>query len=259
MAVTSDRNPQDGLTFDDMLTDRRGHAKELLPRDSSDVTVIPTNGVAVGSRMILHYMAVKSWGDPGMWDLNESGLAVSEDDGQTWLKDTPVKWPGDSNFGQVAFVKSGAYLYLFGIPGGRFGGASLARVPQEQVLDLSHYEYFAGLADQEPSWAAEASAGTLVVEAPVGELSVMWNEYLQRWIMTYLDDQMNRLVIREAQELWGPWGPALVLVSSQAFPGLYGAYLHPWYVENNGETIYFTMSQWGPYAVFLMKARLERM
>jgi hypothetical protein len=258
MAVTTDRNPQDGLTFDDMLTDEPGHAKQLLPKNPGDVTVIPTNGIAIDNRMILHYMAVKSWGDPGMWTLNESGLATSEDDGQTWVKDTPVKWPGDSNFGQVAFVKDGEYLYLFGIPGGRFGGAKLARVPQDQALDPSSYEYFAGLDGETPNWAAEEQAGAVIVEAPVGELSVMWNGYLQRWIMTYLDDQMNRLVIREAQELWGPWGPALLLVSSQDYPGQYGAYLHPWYVENEGETIYFTMSQWGPYAVFLMKARLER-
>jgi len=258
MAITSDRDPRDGLTFDDMLTDRPGHAKQILPKNSSDVTVIPTNGIAIGNRMILHYMAVKKWGDPGMWDLNESGLAYSEDDGQTWVKDTPVKWPGDSNFGQVAFVKSGEYLYLFGIPGGRFGGARLARVPQEQVLNPSGYQYYTGIIGGVPGWSADVKSAALVVPAPVGELSVMWNEYLQRWIMTYLDDQMKKLAIREAKELWGPWAPALLLVSSQAYPGLYGAYLHPWYVENDGETIYFTMSQWGPYAVFLMKARLER-
>jgi len=76
--------------------------------------------------------------------------------------------------------------------------------------------------------------------------------------MAYLDDQLNRLVIRAAPALWGPWGPAILLVSHQSYPGLYGAYLHPWLIENDGETIYFTMSQWGPYAVFLMKARLQR-
>jgi hypothetical protein len=98
----------------------------------------------------------------------------------------------------------------------------------------------------------------LVVPAPVGELSVMWNEYLQRWMMTYGDEQGGRIVIREAKELWGPWGPPLSLVSSSSYSGLFGAYLHPWYVENGGETIYFTIAQWGPFAVFLMKARLIR-
>jgi hypothetical protein len=220
------------------------------------VTVIPTNGVAIGSRMLLHYMDVKRWGDPGKWDLDKSGLAVSDDEGQTWTKDTPVKWSGESNFGQVAFVKDGEHLYLFGIPGGRFGQVRLARVPQAQHLDPARYEYFTGLSGKEPIWAANENSAVQIVEAPVGELSVMWNEYLQRWIMTYLNDEKDRLEIRESRALWGPWQPPLTLVST--YPGLYGAFLHPWYVENRGETIYFSMSLWSTYAVYWMKARLER-
>jgi hypothetical protein len=82
------------------------------------------------------------------------------------------------------------------------------------VLDPTQYKYFAGLAGEQPLWAAGEKSGVLVVPTPVGELSVMWDEYLQRWIMTYLDDQADQLVIREAKELWGSWGPALTLVSS---------------------------------------------
>ena len=76
--------------------------------------------------------------------------------------------------------------------------------------------------------------------------------------MTYLDESKAAIVIREAPALWGPWSAPQVLVSGSRFPGLYGAYLHPWCVEQGGEIIYFTMSQWGPYSVFLMRARLAR-
>ncbi|MDI7278086.1 MAG: DUF4185 domain-containing protein, partial [Anaerolineae bacterium] len=70
MAIISDRDPSDGLTFDDMITDRPGHAKELLHAGSADKTVIPTYGVAIGDRLYLHYMAVLAWGSPGQWLLN---------------------------------------------------------------------------------------------------------------------------------------------------------------------------------------------
>lgn len=86
----------------------------------------------------------------------------------------------------------------------------------------------------------------------------MWNTYLKRWIMTYLDEPREGIVIREARELWGPWSAATLLVSSRSYPALYGAFLHPWCVENDGQSIYFTMSQWGPYAVFWMRAELAR-
>ena len=86
----------------------------------------------------------------------------------------------------------------------------------------------------------------------------MWNAYLGRWIMTYLDEHQAALVIREAPEPWGPWSPSQPLVSGSAYAGLYAPYMHPWYVENEGEIIYFTMSLWGPYAVYWMRARLMR-
>lgn len=258
MAIITDRDPTDGLTFDAMITDRPGHAKQLLARSKFDKTLIPTNGTAIGDRLIFHYMAVLAWGDPGKWVLNESGLAYSEDEGQTWVKHPTVKWEGKSNFGQVALVKDGDFLYLFGIPGGRQGGVKLARVPQASVWEKSAYTYYAGNDDSGPRWSDAEDQATLIVSGPVGELSVMWNTYLNRWIMTYLHEGQAAIVIREAPDLWGPWGPALSLASAQAYPGLYGAFMHPWYVENEGEYIYYTMSLWGPYAVFWMRSRLVR-
>jgi hypothetical protein len=241
-----------------MITDRPGHAQQLLRPGRDDKTVIPTNGVSIGDRLFLHYMAVASWGAPGEWELNRSGLAYSDDGGQTWTKAPEVTWEGKSNFGQVAFVKLDGLLYLFGIPGGRFGGVKLVRVGQDSVLDKAAYRYFVGSPAGEPLWSPDENAAVSIVPAPVGELSVMWNPYLGRWLMTYLDEQQAALVIRDAPELWGPWSESKVLVSGRDYPSLYGAYMHPWLVENDGEVVYFTMSQWGPYNVFLMRARLER-
>jgi hypothetical protein len=259
MAVITDRQPSDGLTFDTMIMDKPGHAKELLHKSIWDASVIPTYGVAVGERMFLHYMAVKHWGRPGQWTLNKSGLAYSDDKGQSWKYADNFKWDGDSNFGQVAIVKIENDLYFFGIPGGRSGGVKLAKVSKDNILDISAYQYFSGFADGRPQWQSNERTAALIVPAPVGELSVMWNAYLNRWIMTCLDQKRKAIVIREATDLWGPWSEPLVLVSGREFPGgIYGAYMHPWYTENDGEIIYFAMSKWRGYSVFWMRARLEK-
>jgi hypothetical protein len=84
-----------------------------------------------------------------------------------------------------------------------------------------------------------------VVNDTVGELSVVWNPYLSRWIMTYLRGGGN-IVIREGINPWGPWGEPIDLVTQAGFPGLYGPYMNPKYTENDGKTIYFCLSQWGP-------------
>ncbi len=257
MAVIADRDPTDGLTFESMITDAYGDAKELIAaqRDQGEVTVIPTNGVSALGFMFLHYMAVSQWGSAGSWTLRHSGLAYSPDNGQRWQR---LSWtfPGDSNFGQVAFARHDGFIYLLGIPGGRFGGMQVARVPESSPATRSTYRFYAGLADGEPVWSADVAQAVTVVEAPVGELSVMWNAFLGRWILTYL--RGPDLVIREAPDLTGPWGDPITLVSHTSYPGLYGAYMHPWLVERNGEIVYFTMSEWFTYGVSLMKVRLVK-
>lgn len=188
--LSADQDPADGLIIVDMITDREGHAQELLPAkkiDFDEITVIPTYGVAVGDRLFLHYMSVHNWGTPGVWTLNESGLAYWDDDGQSWTKDEAVRWSGESNFGQVSIVEHDAHLYIHGIPGGRFGGVQLARVAPENLLDLTMYEYWDGT-----DWTGDIAAAESIVPAPVGELSVRWNAYYNTWVMMYLNEDRTR-------------------------------------------------------------------
>ncbi len=249
LAYTTDHELDDGITFDGMITGAHDRARAVLLRGGSDVTVIPTYGIAVDDRLYLHYMAVKEWGPPGQWTLNRSGWAYSDDGGQTWTRPDDAVWQGDTNFGQVALVELEGYVYVFGIHGGRFGAVQLARVPRDGLLDMDAYQYWDGT-----TWADDINSAVEVASAPVGELSVAWNAYLQRWIMTYLDEVRRAIVIREAPDLIGPWSKPTEMVRAEDYPSLYGAYLHPW--ASDGEVIYFNMSQWGPYNVRLMRARL---
>jgi Domain of unknown function (DUF4185) len=253
-AVISDDDPSDGLTFDRMIEDAPGHAKELLASkklDGDEITVIPTYGIAVGDRMYLHYMSVNRWGEPGHWDLNSSGLAYSDDRGETWTKDPAAVWPGDSNFGQVAITQVENYVYFFGIPGGRYGGVKLARIDQDQLLEVDSYEYWDGTA-----WKrGDDEAGKLILPAPVGELSVRWNSNYQKWIMTYLNETTFGAVLRTADCLTGPWTDEEIIASSDIYPQLYAPYLLPRW--NDGPEIYFTMSQFGPYNVYLLETKLD--
>ena len=274
MAVISHwQDPEQGLPFDSMISDTPGHAQALIqgnhdPNDGSgEVTKIPTYGIAShvgpsGHRMYLHFMSVKEWLQAGAWNLNYSALAYSDDFGQHWTVSN-VRWAGDSNFGQAAIVRVGdendpchCFLYFFGIPGGRFGDVRLARVPETEVLDQSAYRYYAGTVHGHPQWSVNEAAAVPVVGGPVGELSVMWDPYLGRWLMTYLNEVTNTIQIRDASQLWAGWSNPHTLVDGANYPGLYGAYMHPWLTKNNGRDIYFTMSQWGPYSVYLMHATL---
>jgi Domain of unknown function (DUF4185) len=252
-AVSTDADPRDGLTFDRMIEDRPGHAKELLAPGAvpgEEVTVIPTYGVAVGERLYLHYMAVRRWGTPGRWDLNASGLAFSDDGGQSWTVDPATTWPGDSNFGQVAIVAVDGHAYLFGIPGGRFGGMHLARVEEGRLLEKGAYEYWDGAA-----WVPDEGAAATIVPAPVGELSVRWNAHYRTWLMMYLNEDRYAIVLRTADCLTGPWDEERTVATGADYPQLYAPYILPRW--NDGPEIWFTMSLFGPYNVELMQTSLE--
>lgn len=248
-------SPAAGLEFEQFISDPTGRATELLSSQKVywvEQTVIPTNGVSVGERMFLHYMSVRRWAAPGQWQINHAGLAYSDDDGQTWLKSGPM-WGETSNFGQVAFVRAEDeqdMVYLFGIPAGRYGRVKLARVPADSILNGGAYGYWNG-----SGWSPSEAEAATVVPAPVGELSVAWNEYLGLWVMMYLDERHDAIVVRTAEELTGPWSDPQLVTTARDHPQLYAPFIIPF---RSGEPeIFFTMSRWDSYNVFLMHLRLD--
>ncbi|MFO7882268.1 MAG: DUF4185 domain-containing protein [Kosmotogaceae bacterium] len=247
-------------------------AKELISETKGNVTAIPTNGVSINGNYYLHFMMVKKWGDPGKWDTSFSGLAVSTNGGYNWKKLDTVTWSSDSNFAQVGIAKASQWdeipknsgvsendILFWGIPSGRFGGAKLMKVNKDEIENLAAFLYFSGLdKDGDPVWSKEESEAVEIIVPPVGECSAIYNHYLEKWIFTYLNEESHDLEIRESDYPWGPWSEPIQLVSSREYSGLYGAYMNPLFVENEGEYIYFTMSLWVPYNVYLMKVRLVK-
>ena len=263
LAYTTDTNPADGITLDGYVVDDTGAAKELLPAkqvDNLEFAVIPTYGFAANGAMYLHYMSVKHFESMTAWATNYSGLARSTDGGETWTKLAAPRWPGDSNFIQVSVAKVDGDLYFWGVTHGRLGGVQLMKVPEQDVERQDAYRYFSGVsASGEPQWSADIQAAKTIVDGTVGELSVAWNSYLDRWLMTYADGGNGSASIREAAAPWGRWGDAMTLVSAaDVTGGLYAPFMLANYTANDGKTIYFTLSKWGPYNVFWYRADLVK-
>jgi hypothetical protein len=257
LAISEDTDLSDGLTFSSMITeeDNDKYAKEIIysAKDTSgdgDFTAIPTAGVTVGDRHFIHYMQIKNWGANGRWNTNFSEIAYSDDEGQTWTK-SGVKWGAKSKFSQAAFIKDGEYVYMFGTPSGRFDKAYLARVQGDNMLVKEEYEYWNG-----SEWVKNNEAAAVaVVEAPVSELSVVYNSYYDKYIMVYLNENRYAMVMRSSSSLTSGWSAETEIATGAEFPGLYGGFIHPW--TNDGKDLYFLMSEWGPYNVVLMHSELE--
>lgn len=257
MAVV-EPDPVNGYLVTDMISDEDGEAKELLfalKEPKTEYTVNPTAAIAVGDRMYMHYMSVNDW-DQDWWGyklpvVNGSGLAYSDDGGQTWIKDERAVWPGNTPFTQVAMVNDDGYVYIFGTPAGRFGAAQLLRVEEDELLNPAAYEYWAV-----DDWSQDPLAASIVVPWPVGELSVQWSEYHERWLMLYTNELQHTIALRTAEELSGPWSEERVVVSAADYPSLYAPFMLP---NIDGPEIYFTMSIFEKaYQVFVMRLTLDR-
>jgi hypothetical protein len=259
LARSSDTNLEDGLSFTTMIQDVPGHAKEIIPSKKinfDEQTVIPTAGITVGNRHYIHYMSVNHWGDAGRWYTNYSGIAYSDDNGQNWIKHPSAKWYNntttwDSNFQMAAYVKDGGFIYMYTTPNGRFGNIYLSRVPENAILNIGDYRYWDG-----SGWVVNQGEAKPVAIGVAGEMSVAYNSHFKRFIMTYLNEDRQAIVMRDAPTPAGPWSGEKILVPGN-FTGLgqYNAFIHP--LSNNGPTLYFIMSTWYPdYNTHLMKVTL---
>lgn len=258
LAFSTDRDLSDGMTYDRMVTDSRCHAAEILGSrklDNVEITTIPTSGFALDGRQYLSYMSIRTWHSaPGTFYTNYGGIAYSDDGGRTWTKDPHARWDnifGLSNFQVSAMVPHGDHVYLFGTPNTRLGAVGLARVPQDQVLNTTAYQYW-----RDGAWTpvGGAAAATPVVDAPAGELSVRYDPERERWQMSYLDTAKAAIVVREATTPQGVWSPSTPTVTVLDHPELYGGFLHPW---SGGGDLYFNITTWSDYNVYLMHAELE--
>ncbi|OCB53203.1 hypothetical protein A5722_00910 [Mycobacterium vulneris] len=274
---SSDRNLADGMTVPNPVPGnvyagspvdaaRPNFSRQVIQSlglAATEVTIIPTAGISVGTTQYVNFMSVSQWGSAGQWSTNFSAVAVSNDNGETWT--VPVSsirpswfntvpgvaftW-GDQNFQMGAYVRSGGYVYAYGTGAGRGGMPFLSRVVESAVADKSAYEYYTpfGWLKGFPFLAVQ------VVWAPGSEMSVAWNDYLKKFVMLYTNTT-SAVVMRTADKPEGPWSQAKTIVSSTAIPGgIYAPYIHPW---STGSDLYFTLSRWSDYSVMLMRTTLS--
>lgn len=257
LAFSSDTNMNDGLNFTTMALDNNGNARQIASSahntsGSGDWTSIPTAAIRANGVDYLHYMNVRNWRGPKGWETNYSSLYSSKDNGKTWDRCSEVNFGSQSIFAQICYAKADGYVYMIGTQSGRQGNAYLARFLEKDILDMTQYEYW----NSKDGWIKNnESAASAIFEATVGESSLMYQKKYKRWIATYFDADKYALMYRDAPEINGPWSQEKLLASGSTYPQLYGSYMHPLFDDE--DTIYFLMSEWQAYNVFLMRASIK--
>ncbi|KAA0917345.1 DUF4185 domain-containing protein [Dietzia sp. ANT_WB102] len=280
---SGDADLSDGITVDSAAMDTDGLAKSIVPRTGlpGEVTIIPTAGISVNGVQYLRFMSVAHWGQPGSWTTNYSGMAYSTDNGENWTVVPELARPitnavplddgapaADSSWRTAqmsSFLKTNDYLYEYLTPSGRQGHAILARAaldgsPTADELDASDTALLSGVLDPQgyeywdgSRWSADIADASKVLPSPASELSTMWNEHLGKFTAMY-SQGYNSVVMRTADRPEGPWSPPTVLIDYSVLPGVYGAFMHPWAQEDD---LYYLVTTWNAYNVFLVRTRLS--
>jgi hypothetical protein len=265
LAFTSDMDPSDGVAIESWYVGDDGKAKAIAEGVHQDAfkgeqTRIPTAMVTVGDTVYLHTMSVHGFATMGgVWLCNNSRFYSSADEGATWKAAPETFGDYKSTFNMLALSaapgagnEDGAYVYAVGTPCGRYSGARLARVRAESILDNTAWEYFDGEA-----WSANRADAVEIIKPGAGEGSLTWNEGLGKWMYTTLNELSAQIELRLADELTGAWSEPIVLATIADNPQAYGAFMTPSWISDDGRTIYFIMSQFGPYNTYVMRAVLS--
>lgn len=256
LAFSHDSNLEDGLFIDHMIINENGQAKELIygAKDTTgngDWTSISTAAIRVDGVDYVHVMNIKKWLGTGDWNTNYSAIYSSSDEGYNWHP-TGVFFSAESNFSQVCFALKDHFVYMLGTRPGRLYSAYLCRIPEKEIRNKEKYEYW----NDGYGWVTnKEELATPIIKDSVGELSLLYHLKYKKWIVTYMSEKDYCIILRSASQIEGPWSKPEILAKGEDFPGLYGAFIHP--LKNKGNELYFLMSQWNPYNVFLMKATIK--
>jgi hypothetical protein len=257
LAFSDDGNLEDGLSFSGMATDSRGDAREIIPggKDGSgngDWTSIPSAAIRANGVDYVHYFNIRNWTG---WITNYSGMYKSADNGSTWTKCMNILFSPSSNFGQVGYFKKDGFVYMIGTRPGRDSSARLARFLESDIENRGNYEYWDSSTGE---WIkGDESRAAIIINDKVGELSFIYNEKYAKWIIAYFNADRYAITMRTAEYITGPWSEPYELAAGKDYAQLYGSFFHP--ISVTGDNLYFTMSMWMPYNVFLMKAELADM
>lgn len=286
IAYTTDDNIEDGLSLT-FLTNPGGDYRIIdIPGETMNTYEVPMEGVSWNSIMYLYCTT----------DFMErSFLAKSTDDGLTFTKLYDLS---SSKFINVSLVKTKStsdypepegtdIQVMVGSGKYRESDVYLAYQRADQIETKPVY-YFAGLENGRPSWTPyEFSSVPLFEQACVGELSISYNSFINKWILLYNCETPRGINCRTANNPWGPWSAPFVIFEpwenngychfihtswehdvcdnvhdngrENEWGGEYGPYQFEDYATGLGNetTIYYTMSTWNPYTVVLMKSTLR--
>jgi Domain of unknown function (DUF4185) len=243
IAFTTDTNPDDGLNL--RFLDRPPLIHPPVPQNGFNV---PLDGVSVNESMFVFFSTDAHLPD-GKALMGRSILTRSSNDGFDF--DSLYEFSRDKfinvsvermtlTAADAEAVGAGSHdvLCIWGSGRYRSSDVYLAILPVSGLTTRTGLRFYAGEGGSHAWSDRESDAAPLFCSGCVGELSVRWNPFLERFILMFNSDNPGGIVLHAAPKPWGPWThePIMAFDANFRAPGLdpfdpclgdgYGRFMH---------------------------------
>jgi hypothetical protein len=186
--------------------------------------------------------------------LEFSRLAAPDGTREFWKSDRP-------SFG-VFVERTDEYIYLWG---SLMTGMYLARTRPDSIEDLTSYEYLvAAPTDNQPGssprWSKTFTPSAPLFDSVPNEMSAAYNQYLGKYVAIHSLHRENKIVMRTAPNIIGPWGePQVVYRPEQVNESdlIYAAKEHAELAREGGRVMYVTFVNSASYIPQMIELTLK--
>jgi hypothetical protein len=171
-----------------------------------------------------------------------------------WKRDEPT-------FGVFA-ERADDFIYLWG---SLATGMHLARTRPDSIEDLASYEYLieaptVSQPDAALRWSKKFQPTAKLFDAVPNEMSAAYNRYLGKHIAFHSLHRENKIVMRTAPRITGPWSSGEVVYRAERLKDtdlIYAAKEHPELAREDGRVLYVTFVNSATYVPQLIEVTLK--
>jgi len=274
-AVVPRQDVSKGITEFRFLTDGSGkRLRQIVPYEADENSAVhrlwPIHGVAVGRQVYVfyhHITLLKGVEVFTNFQLDGMGIARAEF-GEFKFKrlvspdGTREFWKGNHPSFGVFVQREDDFIYLWG---SLATGMYLARTRPNTIEDLASFEYLVEAPDSKhserpPYWSKTFRPTAMLFDAVPNEMSASFNAYLGKYVAFHSLHRENKIVLRTAERIVGPWSESQVVyrpAKTRDTDLIYAAKEHPELAREGGRVLYVTFLNSATYVPQLLEVRLR--
>jgi hypothetical protein len=274
-AVVRRQDASHGIKQFRFLADETGRRpRQIVPFETDENPAInriwPMHGIMVGQRVYLFYHRITLLKGVDVFvnfQLDGMGIARADVGELNFTRlsapdGTCLFWKGQEPTFGVYVVHADEYVYLWG---SLATGMHLARTRPSSLEDLANYEYLVEAPDLKhpavsPRWSKHFQPTGKLFDSVPNEMSAAYNPHLRKYVVIHSLHRENKIVMRVAEQLTGPWSEPQVVYRPDRLANtdlIYAAKEHPELARDIGRVMYVTYVNSATYVPQMIEVILK--